>query len=579
MVEYLNIYLIEKSLNLERFDLPEKIEWLEKSHETGSNFWPSLCKYHDSLFGNAGKSRPFKQYDFFHDLITRNSNRETPAFIWYDSVNLWQEISYQTLGLKAERISDHWRDLGVLPGDTLCIIKQFGLGYLESLLAGLRTGVVISFIMPEGKAVIKKQLESLQPNYICTQNIYLPLLSGWQDKIIEEKGVEGTEKRDRGEQAHTDMATPSHTYGTGEVIARSFDPMCEDMFTPKVVFSDLFYLSGIRDGLVGLGLSPGDIVSAPGFNPVLTQPSLVLSVLINGASFLHLSMEDIKKNPDLLTRYPLKVLGVISRLRDILMAHPVRRVRIWKSWFRDPSEASDMHVWELFIKKLELEDIPAGCMVWNSAMGGCLLFSRKRKGQALQNVLPLPGRKWQLAMVGDDKTPALGGLGLFCVNAFLDSKEESYLATPCILAKTYLEKMFVGLNRPGRKGVYYPKELVTKIVRKIDGCRDAVVVKIPGIGNDSAPVFHLLIFTGNLQTMDPADVIKKVHRTIKSELGNAFFVDDISIFPLFPRRTQENKVDEDWCRAQYLNGGLKNKSKDDLFLGLSGLRAKALSGD
>jgi len=207
------------------------------------------------------------------------------------------------------------------------------------------------------------------------------------------------------------------------------------------------------------------------------------------------------------------------------------------------------------------------------------LFSRKRKGQALQNVLPLPGRKWQLAMVGDDKTQALGETGLFCVNAFLGREDESFLPTPCILAKTYLENLFVGLNLPARKGMYYPKELVTKIVRKLDGCRDAVVVEIPGMGYDSAPVFHLLIFTGNSQTIDPDAVIKEVHRTIKSELGDAFYVDDISIFPLFPRRIQDNKMDEDWCGSQYLNGGLKNKSQNDLFLGLSGLRAKALSGD
>ena len=151
MPEHLNLDLMEKSLNLERFDSPEQIDWLDKSYAGGSNFWADLCKQHDSLFGTAAKSRPFKQYDFFHDLIIRNYKRETPAFIWYDPVKNWQEVSYQTLGQRAEQISCHWQNSGVLPGDTLCIIKQFGLGYLESLLAGLRTGVVLSFIMPEGK--------------------------------------------------------------------------------------------------------------------------------------------------------------------------------------------------------------------------------------------------------------------------------------------------------------------------------------------------------------------------------------------------------------------------------------------
>lgn len=565
MEKHATLALMKKSLDLERFDPPEKIEWLENSYDGESDFWPELCKQQDSLLGNTGKSRPFKQYDFFYDLITRNCKRETPAFIWYDPVNHWKKVSYQTLGERAELISNHWRNSGVLPGVTLCIIKQFGIGYLETLLAGLRTGVVLSFIMPEGKSLIDKKLEALQPDYISTDPMYHPLLSSWQEKILIDENIIGK----------IDTKIPSHTYMAGEVVARLFDPMCQDMFTPKTVLSDLFYLSGIRDGLVGLGLSPGNIFAAPGFNTGLTQPSFIFSVLLNGATYLHLSMKHIQKDPDLLTIYPLKVLGVISALRDILIASPARRVRIWDSWFRDPSDACDMHVWELFIKKLELTDIPAGCMMWNTAMGGCLLFSRKRRGQALQNVTPMPGRKWQLAMTEDDTTQALGDLGLFCVNAFLKGDEESYLPTPCILAQTYLENLFVGFNLSTRKGMYYPKELVAKIVQTMTVCCGTVVVEILTLGG-TASKFHLLVFTGNGQTIDPAAVIKEIHQAITSKIGKKFFVDDIRLFPLFPRRTEENHMDEDWCVSQYLTGRLKSKSKNDLFLGLSRMRELAL---
>ncbi|MCP3940801.1 MAG: hypothetical protein GY710_04875 [Desulfobacteraceae bacterium] len=564
MEEYSNIALMKKNLNLERFDPPEKIEWLEKSYDGGTDFWLSLCKYHDSLFGNAGKSRPLKQYDFFHDLITRNRNRETPAFIWYDPMKHWQEVSYLELGQKAEQLSEQWRNLGVLPGETLCIVKQFGLGYLESLLAGLRIGVILSFIKPVGRAVIKQQLESLQPDYISTEDIYQPLLSDWLEKILIEGNI----------SENVDGVGSSHTYMTGEEIALCFDPMCEDMFTPKPVFADFFYLSGIRDGLIGLELNPGDIFAAPGFNPILTQPSLVLSGLLNGATYLHLSMNDIKKDPDLLTNYPLKVLGITSKLRDTLMAQPGQKVKPWDSWFRDPLDISGMDIWELFIKQLELIDIPAGCMMWNVAMGGCLLFSRKRKGQALQNVLPMPGRKWQLAMMADDTNQALGSLGFFSVNASLGNGEESYLPTPCIISKIFLEYVLVGLDVSSRNSVCYPKDLVVKIVRAMDVCPDSVLVEIPDMKTGTAPQFHLLVFAGTGQTIDSAAIINDIKYTIKSEIGKEFFVDDIRIFPLFPRRTQENDIDEDWCSFQYLNGGLNQKSRNDLFLSLSILRAK-----
>jgi hypothetical protein len=566
MAAQLNLEMMEKSLNLERFAGPEKIEWLEKSWEPGSDFWPSLCKVHDGLFARAGKSLPFRQYDFFHDLITRNLNRENPAFIWYDPLKLWQQISYQALGQKAEQLSGHWQNSGVMPGETLCIIKKFNLGYLVSLLAGLRTGVILSFILPEGKALIKKQLEALQPDHIATDSIYHPLLSEWQDIIINGEGGPETSA----------LAGPSHTYMAGEVAGRFFDPMCEAPFTPKKILSDRLYLSGIRDGLMGLGLRPGDLFAAPGFNPVLTHSCFVLAVLINGATCLHVSMEEIKKNPDLLTIYPLKSMGITSELRDILMARPVRKARIWDAWFRDPADSSDMHIWDRFIKKLELEDIPAGCMVWNAAVGGCLLFSRRRKGQALQNVLPLPGRKWQLSMMENDTTPALGGVGLFSLNASLENEAESYLPTPCILAETHLEQLFVGVKPVARKGVYYPRGLVTEIVQKIDACRDAVVATIPKTGSETSPGFHLLVFTGHLKVLDTTVVIENIRKTLRSEMGKSFFVDDIKICPFYPRRREDNTIDEEWCCSQYLSGGLKDKLEDDLFLCLSGLRAHAL---
>jgi hypothetical protein len=423
---------------------------------------------------------------------------------------------------------------------------------------------VLCFIRPEGKLLIDKQLQALQPDFISTETIYRPLLTGWQEKILTTEDP----------IVKTDTAVPSHTYTTGKVVARLFDPACQDIFTPKAVLSDLLYLSGIRDGLVGLDLGPGDIFTAPGFNETLTQPSFVLSVLLNGATCLHLSMQDIQKDPDLLTRYPLKTVGIISELRNLLIERPLMRPKIWESWFRDPSEACDMQVWERFITKLELLYIPAGSMLWNAAMGGCLLFSRKRAGQALQNLTPMPGRKWELVMTTDEKTKALGGIGLFCVNSCLNSEPNVYLPTPWILAQIDLETLFVGFNLPTKKGMYYPRKLVANIVRtKTAGC-GAVVMEIPGIGGHPAG-FHLLVFTGTGHTGDPADLIKQIHQTIRSTMGNAFCVDEIRLFPLFPRRTQTNGMDENWCSSQYLNGGLDSKSKNPLFRDLSRIRELA----
>ncbi len=582
MAEQFTISLIEKTLNLERFANPDKIDWFDKSFDTNSDFWPSLFKLHNGFFGSAGKSIPFKQYAFFHDIIFRNQNRENPAFIWYEPTGCWKEISYRELGEKSEKLALSWIRSGVMPGQTVCIIKKMGPGYLTSLLAGLHIGVVLSFIMPEAKTLMKEQLESLDPDYICTEDIYLSLLLPWQEKIIEEDNClpkkQFPGKQIPGKQSKT---LSPYTYMTGDSVALLFDPKCCDIVTPRPVSSDLLFFSGIRDGIIGLGLVPGEAFFAPGFNEILTQPSFILSVLLNGATYLHCSIKDIAKQPELLRAHPLKILGINPELRNLLMEHPVLISDVVKLWFRDPSEDSDLFAWNVFIDKLQLEDIPAGCMVWNTSMGGCLLFSRRHKGQAFQNVLPMPGRKWQMGMFEDGTVEALGCTGLFSVSTSSgyssENEEDAYIPTSCILSKTYLEYMFAGLIIPSKKGLFYPFHFINAIVEEIDLCEDSLIVEVLNADGKTGSGFHLLIFTGHRNDSYYEGMIPRVRKKICSEMGKKFDLDDIKLIPLCPRRGQDNKIDEDWCSMQYLNGMFKKKTEDELFLNLSRLRAHVLN--
>ncbi len=570
MTEEFSAGLIEKTLTLDRFEIPEKIDWFDKSFYGDSDFWSLLFKLHSGFSGCACKSIPFRRYDLFHDIIVRHQNRENPAFVWYDSTGHWKEISYEKLGEISESIAFSWIRAGVMPGHRVCIIRKIGYEYLISLLAGLYIGVVLSFIEPVGQTIMDKQLESLDPDYICTDDIYVPLLTKWQkqNKIINE---ESTLKEPNLNSAQ------SHTYMSGDTIALLFDPMCEDIISPKEISADFFFLSGIRDGIISLGLAPGDSFAAPGFNEILTQPAFILSVLLNGATYVFCSIKDIAKQPDLLTSYSIKILGVSVELRNILMDKFILISEDMKSWFRNPLEDQDMLTWNKFIEKFHLEDVPVSNMVWNASMGGCLLFSRRRKGQVTQNVMPMPGRKWQLCMIEDPDTEAMTCTGLFSVCSALDQDTDSYITTPCIIAETYLEYLFGGLNIASRKGIFYPIELISEFIRKIDLFKDFCIVEIKNHGWEMTSRFNLLIFLGHGHRINPARLLPEIRKKINYELGRKFALDDIQLISFCPRRGQDNDIDKDWCVFQYLNGGLKTKLNDELFLNLSRLRSCVLN--
>ena len=85
MAEPLNISMIEQQLCLERLESPGVLTWLEKSYRNPLPFWQALKESHDGILSWPGKSIPFANYDFYHDIVVRNQKNTAPAFCWHDS--------------------------------------------------------------------------------------------------------------------------------------------------------------------------------------------------------------------------------------------------------------------------------------------------------------------------------------------------------------------------------------------------------------------------------------------------------------------------------------------------------------
>ncbi len=558
----LDLALIENQLCKERLELPGELGWLEESYRTPEVFWQALRHTQDAFFPLPGKSIPFEKYDFYHDIVIRNQQNTDPAFRWYDSVLGWQEISYSQLGASANRKAAAWTRLGLQAGQKLCIVYPLGLSYVVSLLAALKIGLTVSFLPPGGKRFLQRRLESLAPDHIVTDEMYFSLLPAWGDHIVPQG--------ESAEETDTD-SEHSHTYPSGDVVALLFDPCSQEPHVPMELTSDAAYLCPVRDGIIALGLRPGHIVAAPGFHFLETQPGLILACLVNGGTYLHLEPEDITRDPELLTAHPIRVMGVTSQVRDTLLEKPVKFEKPWYYWFRNPAESPDMEQWQLFIETLGLEEVFSGNVKYDVALGGCSLFSIRRKGQAHFHVLPSAGVPWALTDPAGGDFEALAEYGVFCPVA--PGKEEGeYTAGTSILAKSRRQWLFLGSRVSGRAGRNYPWTEILEAIESLHYCSCCSIVKIPPFGPSGDPAFALLVFTGGKEGVGKAAVTKEIFNAIEREMGNEFFPDRIQFFPLYPRRDSDGIVDHDWCRDQYLTGALFRKSREETYWCLSQLR-------
>ncbi len=555
MPEGLNLALLESDLSKEDLEETGRIAWLEDSYKNSENFWSALKNTNDSFFKMPGKSVPYKNYDFYHDIVIRNQQNKSPAFCWYDSTSGWQKISYSELGALVSKKADTWIKSGVQPGDKLCIVHPLGIKLVISMLAAFKIGLTISILPPLGKKFIKTRIENLTPDHIDSDEIFFPMLKPWESMILPE--IISTENS----EADTKN---SYSYLSGTVIGLCFNPCSPTPHIPKELICDAAYLCPMRDGILALGLRPGQIVGAPGFHFLETYPGLILSALLNGATFLHIEPEDIEKKPDLLIYHPVRSIGISTRIRDILVKNPITIDKPWNRWFRNPHESFDINQWQHFIKILKIEDISAVNLKWDAALGGCSLFSAKIKGKAHLRILPSAGISWSLMDTGGSGLESFTDYGIFSV-APAGQETEDKTTTSSIITRNGNEWLFTGSNVTGRYGRHYPMDEVLETIQDIPNCSLCSMSKLPASQMVGNHIFVLLVFTGDTADVDEAKIVKEIRNTLVRDLGEEFLPDKILFYPLYPRQNTDKIIDHEWCHSQFVTGGLSRKSKDAIY--------------
>ena len=554
------------SLKLDRLQTdgvqaPEELTWLDRSYTDPKGFFKAFAADYQNACGVATKSIAFGHYDFYYDIFEKSGNGESPAFIYYDVNGRRHVISYGDLKQLVDHKADEWGKKGVTPGSLICLVYPLGLEFTVGLIAALKLGLIVSFASPGRPWLMKKQVAALAPDFISTSPAYSALLANDKEKLIE--SMPSTGKR-------TGKGDRPQVYQAGQPAARLCDFSLETLLEPVEIASDALYLNALRDGIVALNLGPKETLAAPGWSCALTQPFMLLSVLLTGAAFLDLKPGLLRKVPKMLLDSPPSILGINEAFSRFLLTQPREVFSGCKFWFRPPSEGSDFTHWQTFIAKKGLEERFTGVLKWHTQAGGLLAFSRRRKGIAMENLMPSAGMAWQLSPV---PTGGMLPSGEFGILSFISNGEER--TTPYLFVKNGVEWIVPGsyLNEKGER--FYSGQLVESFLKAIKFSRPFILVPVKRPASKRR-TYDLVIFTGSGTRTDQAEISKKIRDKITHYLGREYCPDHVDFLPLIPRLAPDGSMDTQWCKKEYTSYRLNRKAAHKLFSGISRLKEMIL---
>lgn len=530
-------------------------QWLEASWQDPDAFARALLQHHSASTQAPVKSSPEAGYDLYHDLVLRHQNPSLPALLWTELEPGLHSLSYAQLHAACTQRRASWMTLGIKAGEALCIIAPLGPELLIDLLTGLRMGLRVSLLPPLGPDFLAARLARLANPWIATAPRYRMLL------IRKELQARVLAASDEATLVAASAGATSHTYAPDEPMLALFSPQRQNPTEPAEVAAAVAYGRALRDGLLLLGLTPGKVLAAPEQQLLQYQPALLLATLLQGATFLHISAEDFAPSRCLAVEPRMDILLVSAALRDALLKQPAPRLPNLELWIMNPQEPP-AQAWEDLAHRCGLAATPAALMLVDSACGGCLLFSLRRRGSPSRLLMPAPGLPFTLRAANDTGTPAQESYGVWeplpaTAGILLSRREGAYIYT--------------GTLAPTRQGHCYPAAEVEEVALWRPFVIAASVVMQRG---DSGPI-TLLVFTGPEPLEHAREQAPRraaaLCESLSQRLGKEFLPTSIEQYAMYPR-CRDAALDHEWCARQYRRGTLRAREEHPLFRLLDRLR-------
>lgn len=536
--------------------------WLAASCAEPESFLLALGRFTEERYAPL-KSHPAHGFDFVHDLVLRHVWKGREILRAYDRRTGWSILTIDALCSRSARLATAWLRRGVEKGARVAVVLPPGPELLVALIAGLRLGVLLCPIPPSGSLLTKERLLGFEPDHAHTSSLYAPLLRG--------AGLSETQILvDEPPQAAPGEPFASFTYPPGEPALALFSPLHGESGGLRAVPAEVLFAGMLRDLHFSFALDAGQVLAAPGSCYEQYVPGLLFTTLLGGLTYVHITIEDLRVDPRLLSAWPIHLLLVSRELRGLLGEAPRGLLPKLEAMLRDPLESTDASSWQRLREAQGMEKLPIGNLIYDSAAGGGVLFSARQRRGVLNQLLPVPGLSYVLLSPDAAAQPVIGELGTFA-----HSGEEAGFI---VLGRSDDQYLYGGTLTPRRDGRLYPEAAALTVLSALPFVDGAAVVAVPSGDGTGRTLLVLVVLTGS----EPSDRHSKergartelIKQRLRAQLGGSFLPDQIVMFPLIARRlVGDGTVDVERIRAEYLSGALYRKSQLALFATLHSLRA------
>lgn len=515
-------------------------------------------------------------YDLYHDAVIRHAlgpAADRPCLLYraedasLDPAAPLQRLTYAQLYAASLVLAAAWQKRGAEAGERICIVYPLGPELFVALAAALKLGLIAAVLPPLGADFLGKRLRVLQPQHLVTARRYLPLLreSIQAGELPIEDAVLPAAPASREELAKSIEAAAelkdgvqqdcgaSHSYAPRAAALLCFSPLRDPAWIPQGIAAQAAYLGALNDGLI-LGLhSGGCTLAAPEHSFLQHQPLLLLTVLLHGATFIHLSGLALAALPSRARLLPMiDVLIVNTRLRDVLLESEPRPLPEVRLCVTAVCEAKEDVVWQDFIDRARLRGTPFLSWHYDAACAGALLFSLRKSGQLPTIVYPTPGRPFLLGDPRVDDAPAQGPHGIL-----------RPLPGACglLLYEHAGGYIYGGTRFPSRAGISHARDEIEEVTAAVPYVAGAAMVADPSDRGTST----LLVFVGPQLRMQSRAYFQKLEQTVREHLRSRLGVDyvpsQVQVLACLPRRSEKG-IQLGWCEQQLRSGQLSKRAAD-----------------
>lgn len=558
MRDTLDIPATLASLDLEREDDCPSLSWLDQSRTEPERFWDGACHW-IQLTGRGVQTRRFAHYDLYLDLVERHRGSSAPAMLWCEGDRL-RTMTFDELGSRALRCAESWSKLGVRPGVRVALALPLGCDYLVAFCALLCLGASVTIVDAAPSQAMARQVQ------LCRVTMVVRPEFGDCAQAIEgvttiRVTVDGRPRTQR-----------PYAYQAQEPCWWTLSPLSRGTSAP--VSAHCVFEASLLDAIYALRLDARSRLAVPGWSLRQCQPSLLSSCLLAGCAFVHLTLEQLQNNPELLFDSNLTCLGLSQPLLRSLgeWSRPLATV---KHLVRPVDEPLDWSGYRGFLTRTELTHVPCSSLLMDAALGGSVLFSTRRKGTFGARVLPSVGRRFSLvdSLTKAEDVANAGVLQLRAEPRAMAASAGSNAAEAeafLLLVRHGNEWFYGGTIQPRRGSHCFPDELVVACVERLSGVAGACIVPVPQVTDHGFWTFCLLLFTGSVEA---GPSIAAVASAIRSELGAEALPDHIEVVPFHPRRAKR-RVDVAWYERRYQTGSLGRLLRASAYRALGSLRSR-----